>query len=1049
LLKKDVENLQWLFYEVSPYFLILKTDINPQLMTKHVLLGIVFSLFFIVVSAQNTDLNKADRYYENGEFSVAQNYYVSALSNSETKDVLLYKIANCSRNLGNRDAVYWYSLLLDNYKNSSYYQRSKADLSYLYFSEKKYSDCIKLFSEVTDVLLKTDEYNFKFAYSLFLSERLDDAKYYFSKVETGKYKSLSQYYYAHITYIQKLYNISLSVFKLLEDDKMFSRIVPYYITQIYYTLEKYSEVINYAVPMLENVISSRELEMNRIVSESYYYLNDFENSKIYFNRYMNFKEEVSALDYFQLGQIHVCLENYDEAILNLEKVGDIEDSLMQYTSYYLGRSYLKLGRDNFALNAFKKASEIDFDIELKEESLYNYFKLSYELDLPYSNLTYVTDQLNEFQLSKYKQEIKRLMINMFQSTNQYQQAFDFLKNNHLPKKEQKETLQRLAYYIGVQHYNNANYTNALTKFEFASKYPENKEIDVMCLYWLGDCYYQLRDYKMSISYYQEYLETPSNSLIEKIAIAKYNLAYSYFQSAQYSSAIQEFRKSINSDLDLDRMHDAKMRLADSYYMISDFENAAYYYHKSSMDIHKMEGSHFDIDYSIYQESKCYGLISDYKSQEKCLKGIVENEKESAYLERSLIDLATLYKNQNRINEALRYYNQILDVSENEEILSMVYLNKGLIDFNQGEIEGSIINLKKVVEDFPKTSSFSGAKIGLKDAFVSKGSVNEYLSYINKIPQLDISISAKDSLTYQVAYNNFKKQDYKKSKLQFHDYISDFGTDAIFDKQSHYYYAESCWNTEDTTLAVEASKSVLDFGVSVYYEPSLVKICRYSYDKKDVMSSNKYYQLLDSVASSNGLKRESIIRLMFGFENTDSELAVRYANRVLQSEKLNNRLIARSKIIIAREDYKNGNFARSSDLCDEIVGLTKNRDGSEAMYMKSYFSFLNDDYVKTEEMVFQLSEEYSSNHWIAKGFVLLSDVYIKQDNNFQAKATLESIIENHDGEDVVNEAKLKWEQIVEKELLKQNNEIEEEVVITIGDSLDYEIIYSELQIEEEF
>ena len=77
------------------------------------------------------------------------------------------------------------------------------------------------------------------------------------------------------------------------------------------------------------------------------------------------------------------------------------------------------------------------------------------------------------------------------------------------------------------------------------------------------------------------------------------------------------------------------------------------------------------------------------------------------------------------------------------------------------------------------------------------------------------------------------------------------------------------------------------------------------------------------------------------------------------------------------------------------------------------------------------------------------MYVKQGNNYQAKATLESIIENHDGEDVVNEAKLKWEQIVEKEQLKQNNEIEEEVAITIGDSLDYEIIYSELQIEEEF
>ena len=42
-----------------------------------------------------------------------------------------------------------------------------------------------------------------------------------------------------------------------------------------------------------------------------------------------------------------------------------------------------------------------------------------------------------------------------------------------------------------------------------------------------------------------------------------------------------------------------------------------------------------------------------------------------------------------------------------------------------------------------------------------------------------------------------------------------------------------------------------------------------------------------------------------------------------------------------------------------------------MYMRSYFSFLNEDYTKTEELVFQLAEEYSSNHWIAKSFILLS------------------------------------------------------------------------------
>ena len=51
------------------------------------------------------------------------------------------------------------------------------------------------------------------------------------------------------------------------------------------------------------------------------------------------------------------------------------------------------------------------------------------------------------------------------------------------------------------YYNNANYNNALVKLEFARKYPENKEIDVMCLYLLADCYYQLNDFARSAELY--------------------------------------------------------------------------------------------------------------------------------------------------------------------------------------------------------------------------------------------------------------------------------------------------------------------------------------------------------------------------------------------------------------------------------------------------------------------------------------------------------------------------------------------------------------------
>ena len=1043
MLKKDVENLKTQYYGVPPYYLILRTDKTYHNMIKKLSFFLLMSSLIINVSAQIIDLDKANKLFEEGEYSVSQNLYQNLLNDGENEDFLIYKIANCSKNLGNSDAIHWYELLIKDYINSIFLQNSRKELGFIYFSNKNYSKSSEILSEINDESIQDDEFRFKLGYSLFDQEKYDDAKYHFYKVKDndGRYKSLSLYYYAHINYIQKMYNKSLSNFKLLKNDKTFSAIVPYYITQIYFELEKYKELIDYAVPILDNVIDSREEEVNRLLSESYFNLLDYKNAEIYFSKYLEISESNKIEDYFQMGQINIFLEDYEEAIYYLEKVENEEDSLSQFTSYYLGKSYLNMGKKSFALNAFKNASDINFDLILKEESLYNYFKLSYELDLPYTNLSYVMNEFDKYHLSKYKLEVKRLMINMFQSTNQYQQAFDFLKNNYLPKQEEKQTLQRLAYYIGVQHYNNANYNNALVKFEFARKYPENKEIDVMCLYWLADCYYQLRDYTKAINYYTGFISTPSNSLMDKVSVSKYNLAYAYFQSKQYSKSIDLFRKAINSELDDGRMQDSKLRLADSYFMLSEFKNASRYYRKSTEN-------NTSQDYALYKESKCYALLSDYRNQEECLSELTSIFQESPYYQRSLFDMANLYKNQGENGKAINYYDKVLSVSKDNEVLSSSFLNKGLIYFNQGEIDQSILCLKEIIEDYSKSGSFNGAKIGLQNAYVRKGDINEYISYINKIPQLDISVAAKDSITYQIAYNKFKKEDYVQSKIDFSAYITTFGDDAIFQIKSQYYYSESCWKTSDTILAINAYKKVLELGNSVFFEPSLIRLCRYSYDKEDITSSNKYYQILDSTASTNGLKRESIIRLMFGFELNNAEIAVKYAERVLLADKIDDRLVARSKLIIARSDYQNGNYARSSDLCNEIVRLTTNQDGSEAMYMKSYFSYLEENYSETESLIFELSERYSSNHWIAKGFVLLSDVYMNQGNNYQAKATLESVIENHDGEDVVNLAKKKWEQIIEK---KQSEKVElekEESTIEIGETLDYEINYSDLEIEEE-
>ena len=69
---------------------------------------------------------------------------------------------------------------------------------------------------------------------------------------------------------------------------------------------------------------------------------------------------------------------------------------MQYSAYYLGFCYINSDNFNYAMQAFKKSSDLNYNWALKEESYYNYAKLSYELNLPFDNTLKVLTSTTKF-----------------------------------------------------------------------------------------------------------------------------------------------------------------------------------------------------------------------------------------------------------------------------------------------------------------------------------------------------------------------------------------------------------------------------------------------------------------------------------------------------------------------------------------------------------------------------------------------------------------------------------------------------------------------------
>ena len=1009
---------------------------------------LLLTLFFSVqIKAQQTNLAKASTLYSEEKFSAAQAFFQQLVINDRTNEQANYYNAKCSKELFASDAIFLYEQFLLAFPYTSFAQQVNEDLALLYYRDLNYPKAINYFLQFNS-LEQHPDLVFKLAYANFSIDSLVDAQYYFSKLinTESKYATTAQYYAAYIAYQNGLYKTALNGFKHLITDEQFGSIIPYYITQIYFFQQNYKQLIAFASPLLETVIPSRKIEVNRLLAEAYYRTDNFENAIIHFTAYVEQVEQVNPIVNFLLGQSYFKVGEFENAINYLEKVSSSSDSISQHASYCLGASYLKVNQFNYALQAFKKSASYSYDKVLQEEAFYNYAKLSYQLDLPFDNtLLVLKTYLEKYDNAIHKKEIETLMVQVFQSSSKYDEAFDALSAIHLPDLQQQKSLQQLAFFLGVKEYNAADYREALTYFQLATQYPIDDKIAYVTVFWLADCYYQLDDFVRSAELYTNLPINNTTDFKFYHELKLYYLAYAYFKQAEYKRANTYFRKYEKLATDSMHLNDTYLRIADCFFMNQEYSLSEKYYDKA------IAYSLFDGDYAIYKRSVALGLARKNNTKVKLLKQLTNDFLTSIYYDNALYDLARYYKNISKNDLALSYYEKLLAETNDEQFIADAHLSKGMIYFNSGKVDQAIVSFLFVVNNFQQTIYFKEALSGLQAAYVSLAKVDEYLAIVNGLPEISISRAEQDSLTYNTAFMKFSEGDYEVAQRTFKQYLERFEK-GVFKQEATYYYANSCLQVGDTVTAVKQLGLISEYQLK-HYEYATLFLARYYYNQDRYIYSNRYYERVEQFDESNSIMREAVIRLMYGFDNieeigvSDFKKPYKYAKKVLDLEKSDDWLKSRATLIVARYQFDAGNYAKSKMTFEKVVELSAYDEGAEAKYYLAYLTFLDDSLALAEKMIFELAESYTSDYFIAKAFILLADIYVVQENNFQAKATLESIIENHDGEDLVNLARKNWELIVERKTLRNAiKEVPQSYIEISEEEIDYDL--EEFLIEEE-
>lgn len=940
-----------------------------------------------------------------------------------------YYEALCAYELQHKDATELYTDFIRTYPENTMAQLAQFQLARLHYRNKDYKPALEAFKK-TDIHQlsgeEKSEYYFKTGYCYLKGENLPMAEQSFRKIldTPSVYQAPANYYYAHIAYLKEDYDKALAGFERLTEDDTFRDIVPYYILHIKYHQKLYEEVINLGNQLTARTEDKKNTDIYRMIGDAYYKTGRYQESMPLLERYSRSSaSRMTAQDWYQLGYASYRSEKYDQAIQAFQKSVSGQDSLAQNAFYHLGDCYIKTNQKPFALNAFQSAWKMDFDPAMKEDALFNYAKLAYDLSFdPYSEAIKALKQyIRDYPQSKRLDEANRYLVNLFLSTNNYQEAMETIEKIRIKDEQTRAAYQKTAHYRGIELFNGKDYRGAAELFKKSLEFPLDNSIHAANHYWLGESFYRLDSYDFAAEHYKKFLSQPDASRMPYYSLTSYNLGYCYFNQQKYEQGIEYFRKFIASGYtEALYRKDAYLRLGDSYFVNKRYDEAIDHYSKA------VQESGSESDYAMLQKAMAYGGKGDFTRKADLLREYLSEFPRSTYTEEVLYELGTTCILLNRDEEAMNYFRRIPQEFPSGKYIKKSLLKTGLIYYNDNSNDLAITTLKKVISDYPGSEESREALEIIRNIFVDLNRVNEYLAFAQTLPFADMSLSAQDSLSYFTAEDRYMKGDCPGAIQGFEGYTDRFPQGAFL-IQAHFYQAECELRNNEKESALQDYLYVLERPSSQFTENALDRVAAIRFETGTFSEALESYQHLEEAASTKASYLTSLtgqMRCHFILENFDRATVL--AEKVLASELPEPEKEAEANFILAKSSLATGNKEKAMKAFQRTCELVQDVRAAESQYHIAWMTYDGKAYADAEKQTFELINRYAPfDYWVARGFILLSDIYADMGNTFQAKQTLQSIIDNYPGEDLRSEAMRKLNTILTAERASQNQPPQEE------------------------
>jgi TolA-binding protein len=971
----------------------------------------------------NSDFDRGMELYNKEKYPVAIKFFDSFISSNNSEsltrlaDAEFYGAMSALK-LFNADAEYRMIRFISTHPESSKINDAWLALGDYFYQNKNYKKAITYYEEVNRLELpaaRLPEYYFRLGYSQFMKGDKKRALLMFSEIKDidTDYTPPALYYFSHIAYDDKMYQTALEGFIRLKDDETFGPVVPFYIVQILYLQKDYDGILTIAPGLLKSAGPQRSVEIYRFIGDAWFNKGNYKEAIGYLEKYSTGAKASGREDRYQLAYCYYKNGEIDKATKIFLDLTAKSDLLSQNIWFLLGGCYLEAGDKKRAQFAFGQSSQLDYDKKLKEESLFNYAKLAYETS--YSPFGEVIAAFQEY-------------IDLYPGSDKIEEVYDYLVTTYLQIKNYKaalasldkirnkdprleEAYQRVAFFRGLELFQNMEIESSIDMFDKSLKYEKyNRQIRARTIYWRGEAWYRLGQFDKAIADYQEFMGIPGSMLLSEYNLVRYNLGYALFNIKDYTNALNHFKtfESAITNARPEVLADAKNRIADCYYITTNYPLAISYYDKV-IDYGKV-----DADYALYQKGFALGLTNDQKGKADILTKLMTVFPKSKYIPGAVFERGRAYVVLKDTRRGEEDFNSIIASYPNSPFVPRAYVQMGLLYFDTGDNQKAIAQFKKVIENYKATPEARYALTGLRNTYVEINDVESYFAYVKTLDGYgDVSMAEKDSLLYGSGEKLYMTGNCDKASQVFKNYLSEF-RNGSFILNAQFYLAE-CANTKgNKDEALQYYIDVTQGPNNEFMEQSLKAAATIMFEKEDYLRSLGYYEQLEKISE----KPEFILialrgQLRSAYQTGDAQKAIAASDKITQSTNIPEELIREATFISAKAHYSLNDYDEALKEFRKISTEVTSAEGAESKYRVAEIFDRKGQTADAEKVINEFIDQNTPQQfWMARMFLLLSDISVKKGDKLQARATLQSLKDNYpiDSDGILDEVKAKLDSL---------------------------------------